>query len=261
MSEDLSSSNKSRQYDFKFVIVLLAILAFLLNLTLSFPMSGSYGGVDNQWFVSPALFPLSILTALFICCAVLLISAVKQQGYQHFFSLQHWLGDKNNQVVLDRWLIIGLLIEYVYLLIPSTDFYLATTIFVISLISIFYLQLQHCRKVTLIANLLLSLCVLTIRLGLDEDSSSSFFTANAIDELILYCDICTGLCLLFFITWQLLSTAAVTKKKVLYSLIASIFVPLVLVMIFGFLLYVPMPVEYGNVISALNWLVYEQLGL
>jgi hypothetical protein len=224
-------------------------------------MSGSYGGVENQWYVSPALFPLILLSALFLCCAVLLVSSVKQQGNKHFFNLGHWIGDKKHQAIRDRWLIIGLLIEYVYVLIPSTDFYLATTIFVASLTCIFYLQLINARKWVTAVNCLLVLSLITIRLMLNEDPSLTLLDINDLETSILYCDISTAIALVFFVTWQLKSGLPIDKTKVMYNLIAVLLVPLILVEICGFLLYVPMTVEYGSVISFLNWLIYEQLGL
>ena len=81
-SKEQDNQQTYRQYDFKFALILLLLLAYILKLTLSFPMSGSYGGVENQWYVSPALFPLILLSALFLCCVSLLISSVKQQGNQ-----------------------------------------------------------------------------------------------------------------------------------------------------------------------------------
>ncbi|MCF2950130.1 hypothetical protein L0668_18595 [Paraglaciecola aquimarina] len=250
-----------RQYDFKFVIALLVILAYILKLTLSFPMSGSYGGVENQWYVSPALFPLILLTALFLCCISLLMSSIKQQGHQHFFSLAHWLGNKDNQQVRDRWLIIGLLIGYVYLLIPATDFYLATAVFVCSLTSIFYLQIDQARRTVIAANILLAATLVTIRSTLNEDPSISILDINDLENSILYCDLSTGFTLISLVIWQVICGSKIDKPRVMYNLIAVLIVPLILVMAFSFLLYVPMPVEYGSVISFLNWLIYEQLGI
>ena len=51
--------------NFKVGLVLLIICAVFFVHTLSFPMTGSYGGVENQWYVSPALFPLILLSALY----------------------------------------------------------------------------------------------------------------------------------------------------------------------------------------------------
>ncbi|WP_158969526.1 tripartite tricarboxylate transporter TctB family protein [Paraglaciecola sp. L3A3] len=261
MSDKDPNKAKDRQYDFKFVIVLLLILAYILKITLSFPMSGSYGGVDNQWYVSPALFPLILLSALFLCCSALFFSALKGNGAKNFFSLPHWFGDKNNQHTKDRWLIIALLIVYVYILIPSTDFYLATTIFVASLTSIFYLQLNNCRKWVITVNCLLVISLVSIRTILKEDPSIGILDINDLENSILYCDISTSVALLILLGWQIKDGFSSHRTKLIYTGIAVIVVPLILVMMFSFLLYVPMPVEYGKVISFLNWLIYEQLGL
>ncbi|MGJ8681087.1 hypothetical protein [Paraglaciecola sp.] len=260
-SNEKNNQQTYRQYDFKFVVVLLVLLAYILKLTLSFPMSGSYGGVENQWYVSPALFPLILLSALFLCCISLLVSSVKQQGSQHFFSLSHWFGNRAEQEVRDRWLIIGLLVIYVYVLIPATDFYLATTVFLSSLTAIFYLQLKQARQTVIAANMLLMATLITVRTTLNEDPSLTILDINDLESSILYCDLSSALTLILLTLWQIIAGVKIDKTKVIYNLIAVLVVPLILIMIFSFLLYVPMPVEYGNVINFLNWLIYEQLGI
>lgn len=250
-----------RQYDFKFALIMMLLLVWLISVTLSFPMSGSYGGVENQWYVSPALFPLFLLGALFICVSALLISTMKQKGYQDFFSLQHWIGDKTDQAVVDKWLIIGLLVIYVYVLIPSTDFYLATTVFVSSLTSIFYLQINHARKWILALNSSLILVLVLIRLHFQQEQDLSLLDINSLENSILYCDIATTLALAILLSLKVGLGFKKDKSKLIYSLIAALLVPLILILLFSFLLYVPMPVEYGTVINMLNWLIYEQFGL
>ena len=58
---------QAAQSDFKVSLVLLVIGLALFIHTLNFPMSGSYGGVENQWFISPALFPLMVCFLLVVC--------------------------------------------------------------------------------------------------------------------------------------------------------------------------------------------------
>ncbi len=261
MDNKTSDLTKGRQHDFKFVVVLLLVLAALLKLTLSFPMSGSYGGVENQWYVSPALFPLSLIVLMILCCLSLMVSAIKQGGHTNFLSLAGWLGSKTNQYVVDRWLIIGLLIAYVYIYIPATDFYLATSVFVISLTTVFYLKLGRARGIIGLVNLCLIIGLVTIRTVLNDDPTNSLLDINSIDQSILWCDIFTACLLAAIILWQFSQVLNQPKSMFVYQLIASLVVPLVLIIAFSFLLFVPMPVEYGSVINFLNWLAYEQLGL
>ncbi|MFC3122741.1 hypothetical protein [Agaribacter flavus] len=250
---------KQRQYDFKFVVVLFVVLLILVKLTLSFPMTGSYGGVENQWYVSPALFPLILLTALFLCCIALLTNALKYHGYQHFFEPSTWFGNRLEAGVIDRWLIICLLISYVYILIPSADFYLATCVFVLTLTSTFYLKLHSSRIVVSGINLLLTLALIVTKLVTSEQTDLSLFDINTDETLIRYCDTSTAIALLVLVVWQCVNYKKTGSKLLVFSLIAGLIVPLLLVIAFSFLLYVPMPVEYGSVSSFLSWLVYEKL--
>jgi hypothetical protein len=261
MQNKTMDANKGRQYDFKFMLVLLCVLGGLLKITLSFPMSGSYGGVENQWYVSPALFPLVLLILLILCCLSLLVTAIKQGGAQEFLSMSGWLGNKDNQQVRERWLIIALLIAYVYVYIPSTDFYLATGLFVSTLTSVFYLKLARAKSVVIVLNSMAVLGLILIRSSLNQDPSLSLLDINANDQSILWCDVFTTCVLASIISWQALMTNKSNRSKFGIQLVAVLIVPLLLIIAFSFLLFVPMPVEYGSVINVLNWLAYEQLGL
>jgi len=61
----------------------LAALSFtLIARALRMPIGGTYGGVDNPWYASPAAMPL-LLGALLLCCAVtVIVQAAKRGGHR-----------------------------------------------------------------------------------------------------------------------------------------------------------------------------------
>ena len=65
-----------RKADFWTSIVLFALgVAMFIGAT-TFPMTDSYGGVQNVWYVSPALFPMIIASTLVILSLVLFANAI-----------------------------------------------------------------------------------------------------------------------------------------------------------------------------------------
>lgn len=65
-----------RRADFKTSLVLMAISTLIFVESLNFPLNDSYAGVQNVWYVSPALFPILISSVLFLCGLFLLIKSI-----------------------------------------------------------------------------------------------------------------------------------------------------------------------------------------
>lgn len=265
MNEDVQETQhsqvKSAAADFKVAIVLLLVSLFLILETMNYPMSGDYAGVESQWYVSPALFPLIVLTCFMLCGFVLLAKAIGQQGYQGFFSFSGWLGDPQEKRVRDRWLVIFLLAIYVYCYIPSIDFYLATTVFLLSLTARFYYETRNSLVLISGVNLLLFSLLLVIKtqwLALDE---ISYFSINQDEEVIFWSDSCAAIVISLLLLTHIVMPSKADKRKAVINTLIVLFVPLVLILIFSYLLFVPMPVEYGSVVSLLDHLVYEVLAL
>lgn len=250
-----------RGADFKIGLILFTVASLLFYFTrTTFPISDSYGGVENQWYVSPALFPLAVLAVLMFCALALLFRAVKDGGHKQFLNLKSWTGNFQNSKNRDRWYIISLLILYVYVFIPSVDFYLATVLFLMSLTLRFYLDYKKLLTLILFTHCLLTVVLLVLRYKFAPEFY--FFTTevSSDEKLILYSDLATLTALL-----AIASTFVVHRrehpKKIAYMLCTSLLVPLILIIIFNYFLYVPMPVEQGSVIKLLNVLAYDIIGL
>lgn len=255
--------------NFVAALVLLVLSSGLFLHTLSFPMTGSYGGVENQWFVSPALFPLFVLGILVFLSFVLTVMAFRAVREKREHDIEQstdkaGLCAQQRHTVIgklgDKGYIIGLLCSYVYVYIPSADFYLVTCLFLLSLMMRFHVSLPRPQSWALHIHLPLVLVLLGLRLGYDEPFS--WFLAEAIvdESHILVNDVCcaAALCILLQISVNQLKS---TPKKLLRLLSFAFFIPLIVICLFSFALYVPMPVEYGTVSSFLNYLFYDVIGL
>ncbi|MCI2282755.1 tripartite tricarboxylate transporter TctB family protein [Colwellia sp. MSW7] len=257
--KDVKSRALSRA-NFKVGLVLLIICAAFFVHTLSFPMTGSYGGVENQWYVSPALFPLSVLSILMILSVILIIKAWKDCDYFNVPMDHSGAETINNRKNIDKWYVIILLCLYVYVYIPSADFYLVTCLFVLSLILRFYLQLTGIWRWVLYVHIPLTIVLLSVR-SMNSEAFSWFLTESIVDEpLILINDLCSVTALFLLLLSSVINLKS-KPAKLVRVLMYSMLIPLILICIFSFVLYVPMPVEYGSVSSFLNYFVYEVLGV
>lgn len=249
------------QDDFKVALVLLVIAISLLVHTLGFPMSGSYAGVENQWFASPALFPLIIISLLLLCSCVLLVKAIRLKGFKHFADIKTWLGDWQQDRVKDRWYIIFNLLVFVYIYIPSIDFYLASILFLISLTSRFYYQSAHCLSRLPLLHLILSIVLISIKLNINSFDETSWLSVNQDELVISYSDLAAGTAIIIIFALNWFMPEVKNFKRARTQTLVVLFVPLILVLVFTFLLFVPMPVEYGTVSNFLSYLAYDVLSI
>ena len=83
--------DKLRKADFfsGFVISLFGI--WIIWMALQMPMKDSWGGVQNVWFVSPALFPLFVGAMICLLGGVLSLSALKLAGAGEIKAVFKWL--------------------------------------------------------------------------------------------------------------------------------------------------------------------------
>lgn len=245
--------------NFKVGLVLLIISVTLFVHTLSFPMTGSYGGVENQWYVSPALFPLLVLSILIVLSGILIIKMWKECDYFNAPTASRGTENFKDRKNQDKWYVILLLCVYVYVYIPSADFYLTTCLFLLSLILRFYLQLTGMWRGVLYIHFPLALTLLSVR-SVNSDVFSWFLADSIVDEpLILINDLCCAAALCVLLLASVINLKD-EPAKLLKVWVYSLLIPLILICAFSFLLYVPMPVEYGTVSSFLNYLVYDILG-
>jgi hypothetical protein len=130
-----------RKADFitSLILILFAIWVAVRTIT-TFPMKDTYAGVQNVWYVSPALFPLLISTGLFVLGIVLLIHSIRTQGAATFLREVARAKPGISENVLRFLSIVLLLVVYVYLHIPRIDFFLSSLICLTVFITMYYLD-------------------------------------------------------------------------------------------------------------------------
>ena len=75
-----------RRADFITSVLLLLFSVWVIIETFKMPMKDTFGGVQNVWYVSPALFPLIISIVIMVLAAVLLINSIKTGGAKNFLN-------------------------------------------------------------------------------------------------------------------------------------------------------------------------------
>jgi hypothetical protein len=226
---NLSSKRKADLYT---SILLLALSIAMIAETLTFPMTNSYGGVDSVWYVSPALFPLLIASALVIMAIVLLRRAIVDGGARRAWADRHllmqgWRNERVQRLVI----IVACIAGYVYGLVSYVDFFIASTLFLGAFTVPFYLDRSALFTPTLICLLGTSLFVFVVR----RDELVPGSTLDSV-MLIVYC-------VMAIWTWVLVRGDCDLVRKWRISMLVSLATPLILVPGFKFGLLVPLPVE------------------
>ena len=72
------------------VIMLFGV--WIISQAIQMPMKDSWGGVQNVWYVSPALFPLFVGAMITLLGALLVRKALQTVGRKGLMDVLHWLG-------------------------------------------------------------------------------------------------------------------------------------------------------------------------
>ncbi len=235
-----------RRADFWTSLALLALAGLMLKGASTFPITDSFGGVQNVWYVSPALFPLIVAGALATLALVLLGNAIGTGGAAAALAglaNPAWRIDAHGRKLV---LMALLLIGYVYGLIPSIDYVVGTVFFLLAFITAFYVE--DLAAVRLATGLFLAVS-LTIAvagaLGLmpaPRSTGAAVADVLVIGALLFAC-VAVGLRL-------------VADRRRFVTVLATAFgAPLILAPAFKYALLVPLPRE-GIVVHAMDALRY-----
>ncbi len=222
-----------RRDDFKTGLLLILLSLSVLWEASSYPMTDSYGGVQNVWYVSPALFPLIIGLLLLILSLVLVGNAIAQVGWSNVWFIKRQKNRQKHRLDLRFFAIVLFFSLFVYAYIPYVDFFIASAFFLFVFISGYYLE----RRDILIINVLFYAVIagaLYIFININGEPAIHWIT----DGLTTF-----GLFSLFLINLNALGGEVFSRKKLRTALYVSILVPSVLCPIFRFGLLVPLPSE------------------
>ena len=222
---------------------------------LKMPMKDSWGGVQNVWYVSPAIFPLFVGCMIMLLGGMLCRTALKRIGTKAFAETLRWLSSKalfqflNSIPNLRFYSIVVLFLSFVYLNIPRIDFFLSAVLFLTVFITSFYFDDAGLLKKLFFFYLAgIIILIIYFLIGLDEPLGRIVpFPADilALCFIVAYC----------VYAWMLIRTNAVLRKKYRTALIIAVVSPFLVGTIFKYFLLVPMPAE-GLVVSVMDYFWY-----
>ncbi len=228
---------------------------WVISQALQMPMKDSWGGVQNVWYVSPALFPLLVGTVIALLGGLLIRTALKTVGLGQLRQVLNWLC--SNKLIKFMWSVpifrfyatVVLFFSFVYLNIPRIDFFLSSILFLAAFISMFYFDDD-----ILLKKMLFFYC-----------GGSLFFVAYFISGLETVMETFlpypSDWMALVFIVFYCLYCLSLTRenpelgKKYRTALILSLTTPFLICPIFKYFLMVPMPKE-GLVVALLDAVWY-----
>jgi hypothetical protein len=228
---------------------------WVISQALKMPMRDSWGGVQNVWFVSPALFPLFVGAVIALLGALLIRTAVKTVGMEGLKAVIGWLfshdlfGFLKTASMMRFYAIVVLLFSFVFLNIPRVDFFLCSLLFLSVFITMFYFDDEGLLKSLLLFYLAGSaLFALVIAAGAPaavESVLPRFGDWFILAFILAYC----------IYAWTLIRGDLALRKKFRTSLVLAVAAPFVIGSVFKYLLLVPMPSE-GIVVMLLDAVWY-----
>lgn len=216
-------------------LVLAAVAVAMVGEALTFPLEGTYAGVRNAWYVSPALFPLIVGGALFCLSLGLLARAVKD--VRRLRPGERVLGVDPRALSGggDAVLIALLLAAYIVGLVPRVDFPIATALFLVVFIGV-YVVASVPGRVLLTASLCVSAAVAlgtAVAGAWPAPRSSGQHTADAVVAGVLA--LAVGV--------LALSARGRERRRVVPVVVTAVATALILSAIFKYGLLVPLPRE------------------
>jgi len=222
---------------------------------LKMPMKDSWGGVQNVWYVSPAIFPLLVGCMIMLLGGLLCRTALKIVGFKAFGQTVRWLLSKallqffNSIPNLRFYTIVVLFLSFVFLMIPRIDFFLSAFLFLTVFITSFYFDdAMLLRKLFFFYLAGIIVLILYCAFGVDDPLSrivpfpADILTTCFIISYSIY-------------AWILVRTNPALRKKYRTAMIVAVVSPLVVGLIFKYFLLVPMPSE-GLVVAITDYFWY-----
>lgn len=237
-------------------------IIFILGLVivsgaLKMPMKDTYGGVQNVWYVSPAIFPLFIGTIISMLGLGLFIYALKTVGKTKLLETFEFLASSEMVLFLKDpgtvrfYAIVTVFTSFIFLMIPRIDFFLSAILFLTAFISMFYFDDDRLLRKILFCFLVISVIVFLFFL-LKLDTKLSSFLPYCADWLVMTLTVSLMILVKIFV-----KNRPDLKKKYRTCIILAILVPFLIGIIFKYLLLVPMPFE-GAVVELLDAIWYYE---
>ncbi len=249
----MMEKDKLRKADLFSGGIIFLVGGFIVSQALGMPMTDSWGGVQNVWYVSPAMFPLFVGGMIMLLGGSLVRIAIKSVGIKAagqvlglIFSpaIKDILTQRSNIRFLA---ILTLFLSYVFLMLPRIDFFLATILFLAAFISMFHFD-DHGVLIKLFRFYLIQMAVILIFLILIPAENALINYPG--DWLLL---ILIPVFALY--AGRLARHDDTMRKKYRLVLFLAFAAPILIGGIFKYLLLVPMPFE-GLVVELMDTIWY-----
>lgn len=250
-------TDKLRKADVFSGTVILSLGLFIIYQAFQMPMKDSYAGVQNVWYVSPALFPLLVGSMLALLGLLLVKTAVSAVGADGIISVFKYLSSSDFidflklPVTIRYYGIVINLLVFVFLLIPNIDFFVASILFLLTFFFMFYCGTDQDLPL-LIAQILTAAFVLGIYLFSGLAEKVDVLIPFSADLLVI---VCIGILVYHYYKKN---NALEFKRKFKISLLLGFLAPFTIGIIFKYFLLVPMPQE-GLIVSLLDAVWYADI--
>lgn len=222
---------------------------------LKMPMKDSWGGVQNVWYVSPAIFPLFVGCMIMLLGALLCRTALKMVGIKTFGQTVRWLMSRallqffNAIPNLRFYTIVVLFLSFVFLTIPRIDFFLCAFLFLVVFITAFYFDDAMLLK-KLFFFYLAGIIVLLLYFAFGVNDPLSRLVPFPADILTICFIVSYSV-----YAWVLIRSNPTLRKKYRTAMIVAFVSPFFVGLIFKYFLLVPMPSE-GLVVAITDYFWY-----
>jgi len=222
---------------------------------LKMPMKDSWGGVQNVWYVSPAIFPLFVGSMIMLLGALLCRTALKMVGFKAFGETVRWLLSKallqflNSIPTLRFYTIVVLFLSFVFLTIPRIDFFISAVLFLVVFITSFYFDDAMLLKKLFFFYLAgIIVLILYFAFGLNDPLGRIVpFPA----DILTICFIVSY----SVYAWKLIRRNPMLRIKYRTAMIIAFVSPFIVGIIFKYFLLVLMPSE-GLIVAVMDYFWY-----
>jgi hypothetical protein len=227
-----------RKADFWTALVILAIGIFMMIEALGYPLEGSYAGVRNVWYVSPALFPLMVAGMLILLSAYLLLNAIRAGGARAaIIELAEGAWGTAFRSAIDVWIVCLMLAAYIVILVPRIDFTIATIPTLFTFLAVYYVERPSVARRGLVIFLSIAVLLLGVTaVGFQPASRSAGFYWR---DAAIFVAALAQIAVVASTVWR--DDEAWPRLR--RSIVVAFVTPLLLSVIFKYGLIVPLPAE------------------
>jgi hypothetical protein len=249
------STEKLRRADIFSGVVISLFGLWVISQALKMPMKDSWGGVQNVWFVSPALFPLFVGLVIVLLGIGLTVHALKIEGLRGLTETLAWLKSAQlihflkSEPMMRFHAIVVLLFSFVFLNVPRIDFFLCSVLFLTAFISMFYLD-DPLLLLKMLRFYIAGTIVFIVWFALGMPATLETFWPYSADWLTLAFILAYGA-----YVFRLTRGDRLLRQKYKTGLILSVAAPFTIGPVFKYFLLVPMPTE-GLIVVVMDAIRY-----